>query len=146
MKQVLVQRENFNPSTGQSLLEALSPGAIATFTGLVRDDGGMTAMILEHYPAMTQVALEGLADQAVERWSLSGVVVIHRYGTLHPGDRIVHVACASSHRAAALDACAFLIDQLKINAPFWKKEIRADGSASWVEAKGVDDLAAERWG
>ncbi len=145
MKLVSVQREDFDPVSVQSSLDSSGAGAIATFTGLVRDDGGILSMTLEHYPGMTQHALETLADEAVARWSLGGVAVIHRFGDLRPGDRIVHVACASSHRSAALEACAFLIDQLKTNAPFWKKEVRKDGSVEWVEAKAVDDAAAQRW-
>jgi molybdopterin synthase catalytic subunit len=145
MKRVSVQAEDFDPGQAQITLEALSPGAIASFTGLVRADGGMTEMVLEHYPGMTEAALNELADQAMVRWPLDGLVVIHRYGALKPGERIVHVACASSHRAAALEACAFLIDQLKTNAPFWKREVKADGTGVWVEAKAADDDAAEKW-
>jgi molybdopterin synthase catalytic subunit len=145
MKRVSVQAEDFDPGQAQIALEALSPGAIASFTGLVRADGGMTEIVLEHYPGMTEAALNELADQAMVRWPLDGLVVIHRYGALKPGERIVHVACASSHRAAALEACAFLIDQLKTNAPFWKREVKADGTGVWVEAKAADDDAAEKW-
>jgi molybdopterin synthase catalytic subunit len=145
MKSVSVQPGDFDPATAHVALEEMSPGAIATFTGLVRDDGGMTAMTLEHYPGMTEKALEALADEALVRWPLLGVVLIHRYGELRPGDRIVHVACGSSHRAAALEACAFLIDRLKTDAPFWKSEQRKDGSAEWVEAKTSDDESADRW-
>lgn len=145
MKQVSVQAEDFDPAAAQSALEALHPGAISSFTGLVRNDGGIIAMTLEHYSGMTHAALTALADEASTRWPLQGVIIIHRYGRLVPGDRIVHVATASPHRAAAMDACAFLIDRLKTDAPFWKKEERTDGSAAWVEAKGSDDAAAERW-
>ena len=145
MKRVSVQREDFDPAAAQAELEALAPGAVTTFTGIVRVDGDMTAMMLEHYPGMTERALEALADEARVRWPLSGVVLIHRYGLLIPGDRIVHIACASAHRAAALEACAFLIDRLKTDAPFWKKEVRGDGSGDWVEAKASDDGAAARW-
>lgn len=145
MKRVSVQAEDFDPAEAQALLEAQSPGAIASFTGLVRDDGGLTAMTLEHYPGMTEAALDALADEALARWPLIGVVLIHRFGTLEPGDRIVHVATASSHRAAALEACSFLIDRLKTDAPFWKREERSNGAAQWVEAKAVDDASANRW-
>jgi molybdopterin synthase catalytic subunit len=145
MKQIIVQQEDFDPAEVQTELEALGAGAISTFTGLVRLDGDMTSLTLEHYPGMTETALEELAEQALARWSLLGVVLIHRYGTLLIGARIVHVACASNHRAASLEACAFLIDQLKTTAPFWKREERGDGSAAWVEAKGTDDEAAARW-
>jgi molybdopterin synthase catalytic subunit len=145
MKHISVQAEDFDPATVQAELEALNCGAIASFTGLVRGDGGITAMTLEHYPGMTEAALAALADQALGRWPLDGLIIIHRHGTLKLGERIVQVSCASSHRAAALEACAFLIDQLKTNAPFWKRESKSDGSAQWVEAKGSDDAAAARW-
>ena len=145
MKQVSVQAEDFDPAAAQSALEALKPGAISSFTGLVRDDGGIIAMTLEHYPGMTHAALTALAHEASNRWPLQGVIIIHRYGRLVPGDRIVHVATASPHRAAAMDACAFLIDRLKTDAPFWKKEERAGGAANWVEARGSDNAAAARW-
>jgi molybdopterin synthase catalytic subunit len=145
MKRILVQNEDFDSGAELAALEATGAGAVASFTGIVRGDGGVTAMTLEHYPAMTQAALESLADQAAARWSLSAVTLIHRVGELHPGDRIVFVGTASAHRAAALEACAFLIDRLKTDAPFWKKERRADGEA-WVGARESDDAAAERWG
>ena len=145
MKRVSVQAEDFDPAAAQAELEALFPGAIASFTGLVRGDGGTTSMTLEHYPGMTEAALYALADQALARWPLDGLILIHRFGTLAVGARIVHVACASPHRAAALEACAFLIDQLKTNAPLWKLETKADGSAHWVEATLSDDTAAARW-
>jgi molybdopterin synthase catalytic subunit len=102
-------------------------------------------MTLEHYPAMTERALAAIADEAARRWPLAGLTVIHRFGRLVPGDRIVFVATASAHRAAALEACAFLIDWLKTDAPFWKCEAFADGSRRWVEAKASDDDARTRW-
>jgi molybdopterin synthase catalytic subunit len=145
MKRVSVQAEDFDPAAAQAELEALLPGAVASFTGLVRADGGVTSMTLEHYPGMTQASLNALADQALARWPLDGLILIHRYGRLTLGERIVHVACASPHRAAALEACAFLIDQLKTNAPFWKLESLEDGSENWVDAKADDDAAAARW-
>jgi molybdopterin synthase catalytic subunit len=145
MKRISVQREDFDPGAAQVELEQTAPGAIASFTGLVRSDGGIAVLTLEHYPGMTEQALNMLVDQAVDRWPLSGVVLIHRFGSLSVGERIVHVACSSDHRTAALEACAFLIDQLKTNAPFWKREDRADGSGNWVAAKDADDLAANRW-
>jgi len=126
-------------------LEGLGGGAVASFTGLVRDDGGLVAMELEHYPAMTRDALARLAEDAGTRWPLLGIIVIHRVGRLVPGDRIVFVGTASSHRAAALDACHFLIDWLKTEAPFWKKEHRV-GGAEWVQARAADDAARDRWG
>ncbi len=145
MIEVRVQSERFDPGAELGRLESLSPGAVASFTGLVRGDDGLVAMELEHYPAMTQTALQRVVAEAVSRWPLSGVIVIHRYGRLVPGDRIVFVGTGSSHRAAALDGCAFLIDWLKTRAPFWKREVLADGSARWVEARAADDSAAARW-
>src|SRR5690606_16950709 len=124
--------ENFDPATELAGLEALPGGAVASFTGLVRDDGGLIALHLEHYPAMTQRQIAEIVAQATDRWPLLGVTVIHRYGMLSVGERIVFVGTASSHRRAALEACAFLIDWLKVSAPFWKRTIRQDGSGEWV--------------
>jgi molybdopterin synthase catalytic subunit len=143
--EVRVQAEPFEPGAELARLERLTPGAIASFTGLVRGDDGLIAMELEHYPAMTQAALERVVAEAMARWPLTGAVVVHRHGHLVPGDRIVFVGTASSHRAAALDGCAFLIDWLKTRAPFWKRELFGDGSACWVEARAADDSAAARW-
>jgi molybdopterin synthase catalytic subunit len=145
MIEVRVQAEPFEPGAELVRLEALAPGAVASFIGLVRGDDGLVAMELEHYPAMTRAAMERVVAEAVSRWPLSGVIVIHRHGRLVPGDRIVFVGTASSHRAAALEGCAFLIDWLKTKAPFWKREVMGDGSARWVEAKAHDDEAAARW-
>lgn len=119
-------------------------GAIATFTGLVRADDGVSDLTLEHYPGATEAALTRLAEQAVQRWSLLGASVIHRVGTMGPGDRIVFVAASAAHRAAALDACAFLIDRLKTDAPFWKRET-VGGEPRWVDPRAADDAAAARW-
>ena len=121
-------------------------GAVASFTGFVRGDGGLVALTLEHYPAMTEASLRALADKAEKRWSLGGVTLHHRVGRLVPGDAIVLIVCASAHRKDALDACAFLIDRLKTDAPFWKRESFADGREIWVEARNSDDAAAARWG
>jgi molybdopterin synthase catalytic subunit len=140
------QAADFDSGAELARLEALGAGAIASFTGLVRGDDGLIEMLLEHHPAMTAKALQGLAEEAAARWPLAGITVIHRFGPLRPGDRIVFVATASSHRAAALESCAFLIDWLKTSAPFWKQERFADGSARWVEARAADDEAAARWG
>ena len=145
MIDIRVQQEAFDPGAELASLEALEVGAVASFTGLVRGDGGLIAMTLEHYPAMTEAALRDIAAVAAGRWPLAGVTVIHRHGRLVPGERIVFVATASSHRAAALESCAFLIDWLKTEAPFWKREEWADGSARWVEAKTEDDAAKLRW-
>ena len=119
-------------------------GAIATFTGLVRDDGGVTTLELEHYPGMTERALTALGEDARARWSLDAVTIVHRVGPMAPGERIVFVGTAAPHRGAALESCAFLIDRLKTDAPFWKREARGEG-ARWVDARASDDAAADRW-
>ncbi len=122
-------------------------GAVVSFTGLVREmtgEGAIMAMELEHYPGMTERALEAIVAEARARWPLQGVRVIHRHGTLAPGDRIVLVLTASRHREAAFEAAAFLMDYLKTRAPFWKKETGAAGPR-WVDAREADDRAAERW-
>jgi len=122
-------------------------GAIASFVGLARDhnDGsGVSAMTLEHYPGMTEKALAALVDEACARWTLLDVTVIHRVGRLLPGDPIVLVAVASSHRGDAFAACEFIMDALKTRAPFWKKEDTPQGER-WVDARASDDTAAARW-
>ncbi|MEQ1662423.1 MAG: molybdopterin synthase catalytic subunit MoaE [Thiobacillus sp.] len=122
-------------------------GAIASFVGLARDynDGsGVTAMTLEHYPGMTEKMLATLIDEAHARWSLLGVTVVHRVGRLLPGDPIVLVAVASSHRGDAFAACEYLMDALKTRAPFWKKETTPSGER-WVEARASDNAAVARW-
>lgn len=143
MIRVSVQQADFDTGTE---LSAFRSGAVASFIGHVRGDDGLVSMTLEHYEAMTAAALERLAEEAMRRWSLEGVTLIHRFGRLVPGDRIVLVATAARHRAAALEACAYLIDRLKTDAPFWKKEAFADGAQRWVEARTSDDEAAARWG
>jgi molybdopterin synthase catalytic subunit len=144
MIRVSVQPEDFESGAELAALEALGGGGVASFTGIVRGAGGLTALELEHYPGMTETALRTLADDAQTRWPLLGVTLIHRIGRLLPGDRIVFVATASAHRAAALEACAFLIDRLKTDAPFWKKEHFGD-RADWVEARDSDAITAGRW-
>lgn len=121
-------------------------GAVVTFTGVVRDrpEGGLEAMEIEHYPGMTRSAIEKIATEARDRWSLGDVLVIHRYGRLAPGEDIMMVATAAPHRADAFAAAEFLMDYLKSRAPFWKKEITADG-ADWVAAKDADEAALDRW-
>ncbi len=126
-------------------LEALGGGGVASFTGVVRGGDGLTALELEHHPGITLAMMTRIAEEAAARWPLLGVTAIHRHGRLAPGERIVLVAAASPHRAAALEAAAFLIDWLKTKAPFWKKEHFADGSNHWVEARAADDDAAARW-
>jgi molybdopterin synthase catalytic subunit len=120
-------------------------GAIVTFTGVVRDNGGkLAAMEIEHYPGMTERAIHAIASEAVARWSLMDALVIHRHGRLAAGDPIMMVATAAPHRADAFAAAEFLMDYLKSRAPFWKKEIGADG-ADWVAAKQEDEAALTRW-
>lgn len=120
-------------------------GAVVTFTGIVRDlAGGLQHMLIEHYPAMTQPALEAIEAKAVERWNLGGSLVIHRFGKLAPGEQIMMVATAAPHRNDAFAAAEYLMDYLKSRAPFWKKEITADG-ADWVATKDEDEKALGRW-
>ncbi len=126
-------------------LGSLGGGAVASFTGIAREDDGISAIELEHYPAMTQASLASLANEAQERWPLLGLVILHRVGRIPVGEAIVVIGTASARRGTALEACAFLIDRLKTDAPFWKKEYRADGSAVWVEAKASDEEQATRW-
>lgn len=123
-------------------------GAIGSFLGIVRREAGgraITAMTLEHYPAMTERAVRAIAVEAVRRWRLLGVTVLHRVGRLLPGEHIVLVLAAAQHREPALAATSFLIDWLKTKAPFWKKEHFTDGTASWVAAAAADEMAAARW-
>ena len=146
---IRVQREDFDVGAELAALSAgdRGIGGVASFVGLVREVAGgaaVGAMTLEHYPGMTEKRLAEIEAEARSRWPLEGVLIIHRYGKLEPGDRIVLVATTSPHRQAALESCAFLIDWLKTKAPFWKLEEGAKGTA-WVEAKESDDHAAEKW-
>ncbi len=122
-------------------------GAVVTFSGLCRDEqGALSALELEHYPGMAEAEIGRIAAQAVKRWPLQGLTVIHRHGRIRPGENIVLVAAASSHRQAPFEAANFLMDYLKSRAPFWKKEHNADGSVGgWVEARDTDEKAATRW-
>ena len=142
---VRIQREDFNigAEIAQLTRARADIGAVATFTGICRDDG-IKAMTLEHYPGMAESEIERHVEEAQARWPLLGVTVIHRHGRLTPGENIVLVLTASSHREAAFAAAEFLMDYLKTRAPFWKKEERSD-SAGWVEARQIDAAAAERW-
>jgi len=124
---------------------AAGAGAVASFTGLVRADDGVEFLELEHYPGVTERALDGLARDAAARWSLGAVVVVHRVGPMRPGERIVLVATAASHRGDALAACAYLIDRLKTDAPFWKRETRGRDTR-WVEPRQGDAARAAAWG
>lgn len=120
-------------------------GAIVTFTGVVRDvAGGLQAMEIEHYPGMTEAALTEIAAEAVLRWSLEDTLIIHRHGTLAPGEMIMMVATAARHRTNAFDAAEYLMDYLKSRAPFWKREITSDG-ATWVASRDEDEAALKRW-
>lgn len=146
---IRVQREDFDLAreladltTGNGQI-----GGIVSFIGLVRDfagDKNITAMTLEHYPAMTERQLNIIEAEARTRWPLEASLIIHRYGRLEPGDQIVLVVAASAHREAAFEACHFLIDWLKTKAPFWKCEETARGE-QWVQANAKDDIAATRW-
>ena len=142
---VRIQREDFDVGAEIARLAQgrTGIGAVATFTGICRDDG-IAAMTLEHYPGMAEAEIERHVEEAEKRWPLLGVTVIHRYGRLTPGENIVLVVTASSHREAAFAAAEFLMDYLKTRAPFWKKEEGRDG-AGWVEARQIDAAAADRW-
>ena len=147
---VTVQTEDFDLSAEVAALRAgdAGVGAVAAFVGTVRDrnDGqGVSAMELEHYPGMTERAIEVIIDAAHERFDIRGARVIHRVGLLQPLDQIVMVAVTSSHRGEAFKACEFLMDYLKTQAPFWKKESTPEG-ARWVDARVTDDEALRRWG
>jgi molybdopterin synthase catalytic subunit len=146
MKRVAVQAGDFDVAAELAALEALGGGGVASFTGVVRGGGGLIALELEHYPAMTQAQVDRICDEAMARWPLLGLSVIHRFGRLEPAARIVFVGTASRHRTAALESCAFLIDWLKSEAPFWKKEHFADGATGWVEARVEDEVKAKGWG
>ncbi len=151
MATLRVQEETFDVGAEMAALAAgrADVGGIGCFVGVVRDSAGgrtITAMALEHYPGMTEAAIRGIVAEAERRWDLLGCTVIHRVGRLVPGEPIVLVLAAASHREAALAATAFLIDWLKTKAPFWKKEAFADGVEAWVDARDTDDQAAARWG
>ena len=149
LRSIRVQHEDFDAALESAKLTQgrTDIGAVVTFAGLCRDEGGkLAALELEHYPGMAEEEIGRVVDQAIERWPLQGVTVIHRFGKIEPGAQIVLVVTASSHRIAAFDAATFLMDYLKTRAPFWKKEHHKDGTAGdWVEAKEADDDAAARW-
>ncbi|HYA79874.1 MAG TPA: molybdenum cofactor biosynthesis protein MoaE [Methylocystis sp.] len=141
--------ESFDAAREEELLLAgrTDIGAVVAFTGLCRDeDGALTALELEHYPGMAESELSAIAQEALARWPLQGLTVIHRYGLIKPGEKIVLVLAAARHRGDAFAAAQFLMDYLKTRAPFWKKERRADGAADdWVAAKESDEAAAATW-
>ncbi|MDE0796314.1 MAG: molybdenum cofactor biosynthesis protein MoaE [Alphaproteobacteria bacterium] len=146
---IRVQTEDFDIGAEISRMTAGNTeiGGLASFVGLVRDYAGdekISSMTLEHYPGMTEKQLAKLEAEARERWELQDVLIVHRYGTLNPGDRIVLVVTASAHREASLESCQFLIDWLKTKAPFWKLEDRESG-AQWVESRNEDSVSADKW-
>ena len=157
MQRVAIQAEDFDLSAEVAALRAQDPrvGAVCTFVGTVRDRhphsspdpslATVRSMELEHYPGMTERAIEGMIDEALRRFDLYGVRVVHRVGLLQPMDQIVLVAVTSAHRGQSFQACEFLMDYLKTQAPFWKKEQTPDG-AHWVDARVSDDAALARWG
>lgn len=149
MRHVRIQTEDFDLSIEVAQLRAHNPkvGAVVTFVGTVRDvseGAGVTGMTLEHYPGMTEQAIEAIVFQARQRWPLSDALVIHRVGPLKPMEQIVLVATAAMHRGEAFAACEFIIDYLKTAAPFWKKEQTAQG-ARWVDARMKDEAALAKW-
>ncbi|MGE4373537.1 MAG: molybdenum cofactor biosynthesis protein MoaE [Xanthobacter sp.] len=150
--QVRVQAGPFDLAVESALLSAgrTDVGAVVTFTGLCRadpaaDGTALCALVLEHYPGMAEEEISRHLDEARQRWPLQGAIIVHRHGRITPGEPIVLVVTASAHRAAAFEAAEFLMDWLKTNAPFWKKEERVAGAGQWVEAKDHDDTAAARW-
>jgi molybdopterin synthase catalytic subunit len=145
---IVVQEQPFDLGAEANAFAAARTdmGAIVTFTGVVRDDPAnpLRQMVIEHYPGMTERALEKIATEAQTRWSLGDVLVIHRYGPMRPGEQIMMVATAAPHRKDAFEAAEYLMDYLKSRAPFWKKEQGADGEG-WVAAKDADEDALTRW-
>lgn len=146
---IRVQAEDFDTAAEIALLTdgRKDVGAVVTFSGLCRDEAGtLSALELEHYPGMAETEISRIAEQAITRWPVTGLVAIHRHGLIRPGENIVLVIAASAHRQAAFDAASFLMDFLKTRAPFWKREHLVDGTAgAWVAAKDDDDAAQARW-
>ena len=146
---ISIQEADFNVQDEMDAFKTDCPkiGAVCCFTGLVREFGDrsdLTGMFLEHYPGMTEKALQSIIDQANERWPINQVRVIHRVGKLMMSDQIVFVGVSSAHREASFAACEFIMDYLKVDAPFWKKELTTS-SDNWVEEKGTDRQRADRW-
>lgn len=147
---IAVQTADFDIAQAYQQLAGLSKntGAVVTFTGLVRDANlgdTVTGLYLEHYPGMTEKTLTDIALQAHQRWPFIAMQIIHRVGELYPTDQIVFVGVSSPHRANAFSACEFVMDFLKTQAPFWKKELMADGSSRWLDARASDQQASQRW-
>ena len=146
---VRVQHDDFDAAAESARLTAgrQDVGAVVTFTGLCRNEGGrLSALELEHYPGMAEAEIRRICVEAAERFSLLGISALHRVGRLAPGDNIVFVAAAAPHRQAAFDGAAFVMDYLKTSAPFWKKEhLAAGGEGGWVDAKDADDSARAKW-
>lgn len=149
MIRIFIQYQPIDLAAEMAPVHALRSGAVASFVGTARADGRdgakVTATELEHYPAMTEAALHALADSAMQRWPLAACLIIHRVGMIPVGDAIVLTAAASAHRADAIECCAFLIDRLKSDAPFWKKEHFDTAPPRWVEAKDSDAARANQW-
>lgn len=145
---IRIQREDFDVAAVNRELQAgrSDAGAVASFIGLVRELEGqhLHQMTLQHYPGMTEKALQGIADKACERWQLVNLAIIHRVGELKPADQIVLVSVLSAHRKDAFAACEFIMDYLKTEAPFWKKEV-SDQGANWVESRKCDTVARKKW-
>ncbi len=146
---IRVQREDFDLQRELNLLSKGNPGigAIVTFTGLCRDEGGtLDALELEHYPGMAEAEMTRIANLAIERFNLNGLTAIHRFGKIAAGENIVLVIAAAPHRQAAFDGANFVMDYLKTSAPFWKKEYGKDGkTGEWIESKRSDDVARDKW-
>ena len=146
MSDIRIQKGDFDPGAEIAALSHANggAGAIATFTGFVRGDGGLSTMTLDHYPGMCEREIAEHASEARSRWPILGLRIVHRVGELKPGDRIVFVGVASSHRQAAFQAAEFLMDYLKTRAPFWKRE-RRGAVETWVDSRREDDEAVKRW-
>ena len=148
MDKIIVQTDDFDLTTEVNLAKANNPsvGAIVSFVGAVRDlhSKSLSSITLEHYPGMTEKSLELIATKAREKWELQNITIIHRIGTLNVNDQIVLVITTSKHRQEAFDSCNFIIDYLKTDAPFWKKEL-SENNEGWVEARVSDEKQKKRW-
>lgn len=150
MRKVAVQADDFDAGAEARLLlaDSAKAGAVAQFVGVMRDNNegdSVSAMTLEHYPGMTEKSIDKILDSAEKRWPIIGATVIHRVGTLRPGDQIVFVGVSSRHRKAAFQACEFIMDILKSQVPFWKKELLNSGESRWVDTRDSDAAALARW-